>query len=331
VKSSENAGNAGNAENAGNAGRTEPETRELTSVPGTAGLYARALLPRSGGGRAGPLPDRRLVLRDVAADPGRLRHYAGVCGFTDASRLPVTYPHVVAFPPAMWLMTRRDFPLPLLGLVHVANRIERHRPLEAGERLTYRVWAERLRPHPKGTAFDVAAEADDGARTVWRSVSTYLCRGRGGAGSGPRTRDVPGGGTGGPGGTGLPGDPGSPVLDERWEVPGSAGRAYAAVSGDRNPIHLHPLAARPLGFPRAIAHGMWTKARCLAALEEHLPDAYRVEVSFRAPVLLPATVRFRAAGPAASAGTGALWDFRLRGDGDGGREHLRGEVSAPAG
>jgi acyl dehydratase len=64
------------------------------------------------------------------------------------------------------------------------------------------------------------------------------------------------------------------------------------VSGDLNPIHIHPLTARLFGFPSAIAHGMWTKARCLAALQERLPGAYTVEVAFKRPILLPATVVF---------------------------------------
>ena len=72
-----------------------------------------------------------------------------------------------------------------------------------------------------------------------------------------------------------------------WRLPGDLGRRYASVSGDRNPIHMHPLTAKLFGFPRAIAHGMWTKARCLAALEPSLPDAYEVTVEFRKPLLLP--------------------------------------------
>ena len=62
------------------------------------------------------------------------------------------------------------------------------------------------------------------------------------------------------------------------------------VSGDHNPIHLHGWTAKPFGFPRAIAHGMWTKARCLAALR--LPDAFTAEVRFKQPILLPAKVTF---------------------------------------
>jgi acyl dehydratase len=77
-----------------------------------------------------------------------------------------------------------------------------------------------------------------------------------------------------------------------WRLAGDLGRRYASVSGDFNPIHIHPVSAKLLGFPSAIAHGMWTKARCLAALDPHLPESFSVEASFRKPILLPATVQF---------------------------------------
>jgi acyl dehydratase len=77
-----------------------------------------------------------------------------------------------------------------------------------------------------------------------------------------------------------------------WRLGGDVGRRYAAVSGDHNPIHLYPLTARALGFKRQIAHGMWSAARCVAALENRLPDAVTVDVAFRRPLFLPATVAF---------------------------------------
>ena len=80
--------------------------------------------------------------------------------------------------------------------------------------------------------------------------------------------------------------------DTTWQLAADLGRRYAAVSGDRNPIHMHPLPARALGFPGAIAHGMWTMARILASLAGELPDSYAVEVSFRSPIVLPAAVGF---------------------------------------
>jgi acyl dehydratase len=62
------------------------------------------------------------------------------------------------------------------------------------------------------------------------------------------------------------------------------------VSGDVNPIHLHALTARALGFPRAIAHGMWTAARTLAALGASTAGPSTSHVWFAKPVLLPSTV-----------------------------------------
>ena len=90
-----------------------------------------------------------------------------------------------------------------------------------------------------------------------------------------------------------------------WRLDPGIGSAYAAVSGDRNPIHTSRLGARAFGFRRRIAHGMWTKARCLAQLGPRLPAAYTVEVTFHAPVWLPSTVGFSATPD------GDTWRFAL--------------------
>ena len=81
-----------------------------------------------------------------------------------------------------------------------------------------------------------------------------------------------------------------------WKLGEGTGREYAAVSGDWNPIHVHALTARPLGFPTAIAHGMYSYARVLAALGPRLPEGgLTSRVWFRKPVRLPSTVRLRTA------------------------------------
>ena len=70
---------------------------------------------------------------------------------------------------------------------------------------------------------------------------------------------------------------------------------------------------------------MWTKARCLAALgPRSCRDAYTVEVAFRKPIVLPATVAFaEAAGP-----SGGSIAFGVR-DAKRGTPHLDGLVSCP--
>ncbi|WP_132835440.1 MaoC/PaaZ C-terminal domain-containing protein [Streptomyces sp. BK205] len=228
-------------------------------------------------------PRSRLVLRGVRVDLARLAAYERVCGFpTGEDALPVTYPHVLGFPLAMSLMSGPDFPLPLLGLVHTSIEITRYRELAATGEYELSVHVDGLAPHRRGTEASVVTELRVGEDVVWESVSTYLARHRTEAGGqepgqerARETREL------------LPG------LDE-WRLAGDVGRRYAAASGDRNPIHLYPLTARLFGFRRAIAHGMWTAARCLAA--HGTPQAALVRAEFRAPVLLPGTVTYAANG-----------------------------------
>jgi acyl dehydratase len=90
-----------------------------------------------------------------------------------------------------------------------------------------------------------------------------------------------------------------------WRIPKDAGRRYAKVSGDVNPIHLNALAAKAFGFKRAIAHGMWVKARALAAFAGRLPDAVSVDVEFHKPLYLPSTVGL------STAHAEGGWDFTV--------------------
>jgi acyl dehydratase len=233
-------------------------------------------LPWIGGG-GGEVPDSALTLTDQAIDRDRLAAYDRVCGFPLSDRLPPTYLHMLAFPLHLALMTSGSFPLPAIGLVHIANRIEQHRPLDAGERFSLRVWATPLYPHPRGRQFMIRTEAHVGTELVWVEASTNLARGRGDESA--------------PAPDGPPSSESLPAA-ATWKLPGDLGRRYGSVSGDLNPIHVHPLTARLFGFPSAIAHGMWTKARCLAALDSELPERFSAEVAFKRPILLPATVQF---------------------------------------
>lgn len=278
------------------------EVQELDSAPGLGLLYPKAVL--TGFTRSGKeLPGTGYLRRAVEVDRAQLAQYSRVCGFGLTDTLPVTYPHILAFPMAVKLMTAPGFPFPLVGLVHIGNRIHQLRPVRAGEPLDLRVWAQNLGAHDRGRQFEVVSEASVGEEVVWREVSTYLRREKssGGKESRPDTPELP-----------------EPAA--LWRVPKDIGRRYAKVSGDSNPIHLYPLSAKLFGFPRHIAHGMWSKARCLAAFEGRLPDVYTAEVSFKLPILLPGKVAFR------TEHIGAGWAFDLRAAKDG-RPHLAGTIS----
>ncbi|WP_369233999.1 MaoC/PaaZ C-terminal domain-containing protein [Streptomyces sp. R21] len=285
-------------------------TITLASAPALGPILARGALlsPFKRPGPGADVPRTRVVLPGVRIDFGRLVAYERVCGFaTGADALPVTYPHVLGFPLAMRIMAGRGFPLPLLGLVHTSVEITQRQELAATGEYELTVYVEGLAPHRRGTEATVVTEVRGSGGLVWESRSTYLARHRVNASStdsAPETPEAP--------------DrrplPTLPTLTE-WRLGPDVGRRYGAASGDRNPIHLHPLTARLFGFPRAIAHGMWTVARCLA--EHGVPEAAQVRAEFKSPVLLPGTVTYAADGPA----------FELRdSDSDGGRVHVTGTV-----
>ena len=292
------------------------EAREvvvLEASPRLATMYAGALRQRRPA--SSDLPEVAYELPDVEVDREHLAAYDRVCGFTLGDRLPPTYPHVLAFPLQVRLMTAPTFPFRLAGLVHVRNEIVLRRPLDAAVRMRVRVWAERLAAHPRGATVDLVTEVhagDDVEQPAWSSVSTYLARGA--AAPGPA---APAGRSDGDrAGAETSGLPGRAVAT--LQVARDTGRRYARVSGDVNPIHLHPLGARLLGFRGMIAHGMWTKARALAGLEPRLPDALRVEVTFQRPLPLPSRPSLHV--EAADGG----WDLALVAPD--GRAHLTGVV-----
>ena len=289
-------------------------TRTLDSSPSILPLYLRAAAPMVPGasllpfvpGGGGEIPALDLQLAGVVADPAEVSAYAKVCGFALRDQLPPTYPHMLAFPLQMAVMADGGFPFGAVGLVHLENRIEQRRPIGIGEAMTIRVRPTRLRPHSKGKTFSLVTEVTVDGELVWESESTMLRRGEGEEKAG--------------GGEPFPTLPAETPASTEWKLGGDLGRRYASVSGDRNPIHMHSLTAKPLGFPGAIAHGMWTKARCLAALEGRLPEAFAVEARFRKPVLLPGRVEF------ASAADGEQTLFSVR-DAKRQTPHLDGRVA----
>lgn len=258
-------------------------TREITfeRSPDLKRVYATAMV--TGRATSGPLPDVRAARAGIRADLDNLVDYARVCGFTVGTTLPLTYPHLLAFPLQMVLMSEKEFPLALTGAVHLENVITVTRAIAVDEAFDLSVRAEHLRPHRRGQQVDLVSEAMVDGEVVWRDVSTYLARGKehpDANSSEPPALDP------------LQAVPAGPT----WRLGENVGRRYARVSGDWNPIHLHALTARPLGFPTAIAHGMYHYARVVAALGPTLPESgLTSHVWFRKPVRLPSTVRLRTA------------------------------------
>jgi acyl dehydratase len=250
------------------------DVETLEALPSLPRLYATAAVTARGRSGKGPLPDRALRLADVRVDRDRLLRYQHLCGFPAGDVLPHTWPQVLGFPLQTELMARRDFPLALPGLVHLENTITVHRSLTAADVLELTVRAEHLREHPRGLLVDLVTEVAVAGETAWTGRSTYLRKGASHDVARPAAAPVA--------------PAGEPAAV--WRLPADTGRRYAAVSGDVNPIHLHRLTARAMGFPRAIAHGMYSTARVLAALGPATGGPSTSHVWFRKPLLLPGTV-----------------------------------------
>ncbi|MFP3516090.1 MaoC/PaaZ C-terminal domain-containing protein [Pseudomonas sp. SIMBA_077] len=265
---------------------------DLSTTPHLPTLYTRAAGKRKITGSTLPTKGFRCW---VDIDAKSLAAFRDVCGIAPSPLLPPTYPHVLAFGLQMQLLTDKDFPFPLLGLIHLTNRLQILRPMGGVTRLRVGVFVHNLQKHPKGATFDVVTHVDDQIGPLWEAHSTLLCKGVELPGEAPESSPLI-----------------APPLIEltRWYAPANIGRQYAKVSGDYNPIHLSAASAKLFGLPSAIAHGLWLKARALAALSAHLPAAnVEINVAFKKPVRLPSEVILL------SSDAGSSGDFQLNGHG----------------
>ena len=275
------------------------EWLEVDQPPALVPLFTRALFKQRVSGDQLPSLGVRTRLQ---IDPAHLARYRHVCTLQDSAYLPALYPHVMAFALQMKLITSPLFPTPVLGLVHLENQIKVLRPMQAGGPLSLSVHLERLQAHPKGATFSLITQLFDEQGLLWEGDSRMLSRHL--HMQGEKIKKSPS--------TNLEL---APLAS--WQSEHDIGRRYARVAGDYNPIHVSNLSARLFGFPGAIAHGLWNKARCIEALSQHLPVAgYSLGVRFQRPVLLPAQLTLHASEIAPNG------QFRLLGNDQ--RQHLNG-------
>lgn len=302
--------------------RTQPVI--LGELPSLSKLYVNAAANAARRRVLGSAPGRKRLpsavheVRGVLADVENLTAYQHLVGETASDVLPAGYVHALAFPVAMSVMNRDDFPLPLLGMIHLRNVVEQRAPILFTDALDVRAWSENLAGHRSGTQLDVVAEVRSGGSDalVWRGVSTYLAKGVFLPGV-----DKPGHSNGSSGG----GDFSPPDPTAVWQLGLETGRSYATVSGDFNPIHLSTLSAKALGLRGSIAHGMYLAARALADVGSAKSDAFVWEVAFDAPVFLPAKVALDIATTQTDAGAWERSDY-VAWNPRSGRRHFSGSV-----
>lgn len=273
-------------------------------------LYARAVWPKAGKARSDTaLPALSAKLIGASTTGNNLAGYQKTCGLVGNTNVPLAWPHIMAFPLQLRLLTDSTFPLPLLGLVHLRNIIIQHRQIGIGENLDIDVRLGQQEQTKRGLEFDLITEARSAGKLVWEESSIMLFRQ-------PQTEDNQSSDKKRP--------PDLPHYSETLniEAPESIGRQYAKVSGDSNPIHMHALSAKAFGFPRAIAHGMWSKAYAIGLMEQQngwKPGPMKVTCQFKKPLLLPGKAQLN--WQVSKSG----WDYQLL-NAKGDAPHLSGQI-----
>jgi hypothetical protein len=312
---------------------TRSYSLNFSTPPSLWTIYPRILAAR----KPALAPQSRVVTRIDASlaplriDAGHVARYREVCGGGgDARFVPMAYPHVLAGPLHLAMLSSEGFPVRLMGLVHVRNRIVQRQPLplDAGGEL--RSFIDGHRETDRGQEFDLHTDWHVDGVVAWSEVSTFLARRRQQGGD-PLARAASpgdgrrGSGTDTPAGRAAVNTADVPVTSTSFRAPAGLGRSYGRVSGDMNPIHLSDLTARAFGFDAAIAHGMWSMARSVDELGPSMRDAWprTLDVGFKLPVLLPSWVLLQSW----SVRGGIAFELR---DSQGDRPHLAGSLTAPA-
>jgi hypothetical protein len=228
----------------------------------------------------GEVPRIEARLAKVSIDRKHLERYSEICGAATGATLPVAYPHILATPLHLAVLGAEAFPVKIFGLVHVQNRIAMRQPLSADEPAEIRTWVEGHRDTERGQEFDLHTEYVVAGEPLWDETCTFLARKRPAAGAARTT-------------TSSRTPESSPdavtIKSSSFRAPAGLGRRYGFISGDVNPIHMSDLTARAFGFPKAIAHGMWSLGRLASDFEAAQFDGgCELNVSFKLPIFMPA-------------------------------------------
>src|SRR5688572_5031436 len=287
---------------------------EFARAPAVWSMYPKIMMSRKPSlvpdGGAVPRIESRLT--KVAIDRKHLAAYSEICGAATGATLPIAYPHVLAMPLHLAMLGAEAFPVKLFGLVHIQNRIAMRQPLSAEEPAEIRAWIEGHRDSERGQEFDLHTEYVVAGEPLWDETCTFLARKKPAPGA-PKSNVSRSA-------ENLP--DGVAMKSSSFRAPAGLGRRYGIISGDVNPIHMSDLTARAFGFPRAIAHGMWSLGRLASDFEAAQFDGgCELNVNFKLPIFMPAWLMLQ------------RWDiengvaFALR-DAQGEKPHLTGTLKA---
>jgi acyl dehydratase len=256
-----------------------PTTITFAGLPSMVPAYARVLL----GKKPYTAPDGttiepvELVAEKIRLSPAHLARYTDICGAPEERGVPPAYLHVVAMPLHMQLFVVKNFPVKVLGLIHLRNTIRVLGSVHVSTPLRARVHFDTMRITDFGQEYDFTTRFEQSGNLIWEEVSTMFARGNSPPKEGAKRPSIE-----------RSAHPDSGVATETLEIGENTGWRYAQISGDFNPIHLTARTAKMFGFKQAVAHGMWSLGRCLGSAAKQLPNSQvQIDTQFKLPVYVP--------------------------------------------
>lgn len=249
---------------------------EYDSIPGVLPIYAKMFVTKKKGFRPGDtFPKITAVVKDVTIDQDKLKAYREICELPEDGYLPVLYPHVFTAPLHMAILSHKEFPIPLAGMLHYRNHSIQHRPIKQDEKLDVEVALDEHRIVKQGFEFDYTIRIVSGGEVVWNSITTYLKQGRFGTEYTPSPRSE----------LIQPEKSAKRFVDHF--IPKNIGKRYAKICSDYNPIHISKFMAKLMGFKRDIAHAMWATSLSIGKVGvDPKKGAVRIDLGFKAPLII---------------------------------------------
>jgi acyl dehydratase len=229
------------------------------------------------------LPQVCLRVNSVHIDRSLMKAFNKIVSWSNISSLHPGYLHTIAFPLHLKLMLQEQFPFSILGLVHLTNTIEQYELVDSSQNLDISCQFGEVKQLEIGYLFTINTQFYLKQKCVIQAQHQYLKRKIKALKSTHQPMSIF--------------ETQSVGQTELWSLKSELGRRYARCAGDYNPIHLHPISAKLLGFKRHIIHGMWLKSRVFSALVSEqrsiLEQPYGFAVEFKKPVYLPNVVQFQ--------------------------------------
>lgn len=276
-----------------------------SAPPSLIKIYLRAVLGaltkrRSLGSDVTRLPDIPKENLIFSIDPRHVQEFVNVVNRGDPpsshgapDTIPVTYLQCLLNAMPMKMLTHRKFPLDIIGSVHESFKVESWKALSISDseelRASCYLLPEITRSDKNDLLFQVRTkiETEHGGERIMDITNEYRVLNpqrqtmKVSLQSNKSTAEVP-----------------INYFDERtwqllstWNFPIDTGRAYAALNGDINPIHLFPVTAMLFGYKSCIAHGMYSV--CKLVNEKRFADLTTskgpctVTARFTRPTMLP--------------------------------------------